>query len=71
MIKYPDGYFDDITDDPNSWGMCCSREMAIECAKDHYKLHIKRRRLALRNLIIAEAIIVLVIISAGICGIVH
>lgn len=33
---YPKWYFDEITDDPNSWGMCCDKERAIECAKEHF-----------------------------------
>lgn len=35
--KYPDFVYKGITDNENSWGMCCSREMAEECAEEYYK----------------------------------
>lgn len=35
--KYPRHLYDDITDNENSWGMCCSKEMAQKCAEDWYR----------------------------------
>ena len=35
--KYPSRIYNGITDDPDTWGMCCSKEMAYRCAESNYK----------------------------------
>ena len=34
--------YDGITSEPDSWGMCCSEEMAKECAEYNDKLFRKK-----------------------------
>lgn len=34
--RYPPQVYSGISDDPNSWGMCCSEEMARRCAEQHW-----------------------------------
>lgn len=34
--------YDGITSEPDSWGMCCSEEMAKECAKYNDELFRKK-----------------------------
>ena len=36
--RYPKEIYSGITDNPDSWRMCCSKEMARRCAEDNYKL---------------------------------
>lgn len=33
---YPPQVYSGISDDPDSWGMCCSKEMAHRCAESHW-----------------------------------
>ena len=39
---YPASLYADITDDPDSWGMCCSKEMAYKCAEEYYDNYIRK-----------------------------
>ena len=34
---YPSSVYFGITDDPDTWGMCCSEEMARKCAEENYQ----------------------------------
>lgn len=34
--RYPPQVYSGISDDPDSWGMCCSEEMARRCAEQHW-----------------------------------
>ena len=40
--KYPNWLYDGITDDSDSWGMCCSKETARKCAEEYYDRHMRR-----------------------------
>lgn len=43
--KYPGSIYSGIhPDDENSWGMCCSYEMACRCAEDNYDYNRKETR---------------------------
>lgn len=48
---YPPSVYFGITDDPETWGMCCSEEMARKCAEEHYdeqqKAYARERRIFL------------------------
>ena len=39
---YPSSVYSGITDDPESWGMCCSKEMAYKCAEEYYDTYIRK-----------------------------
>lgn len=41
MSKYPESLYSGITDDPDTWGMCCSEEQARHCAEAWYDDQIK------------------------------
>lgn len=41
MSKYPESLYSGITDDPDTWGMCCSEEQARHCAEAWYDNQIK------------------------------
>lgn len=41
MSKYPESLYSGITDDPDTWGMCCSEEQARKCAEAWYDDQIK------------------------------
>lgn len=34
--RYPPDIYRNITDDPDTWGMCCSKEAARSCAEAYY-----------------------------------
>ena len=34
--RYPPQAYSGISDNPDSWGMCCSEEMARRCAEQHW-----------------------------------
>lgn len=36
MSKYPENLYSGISDDSDSWGMCCGEEEARRCAEDWY-----------------------------------
>lgn len=40
--KYPDNVYFGITDNENTWGMCCSKEMAYRCAEEHWENTYKK-----------------------------
>ena len=40
--NYPSSVYSGITDDPDSWGMCCSKEMAYKCAEDYYDIYVRK-----------------------------
>lgn len=71
MNKYPDEVYRGINpNDENSWGMCCSYEMACRCAEEHYDMERKERRefwgFILKSLIISGAVIIgLCILNGG------
>ena len=44
MSKYPESLYSGITDDPDTWGMCCSEEQARRCAEAWYDDQIKEDR---------------------------
>lgn len=39
---YPSSVYSGIADDPESWGMCCSKEMAYKCAEEYYDTYIRK-----------------------------
>lgn len=43
--RYPPQAYSGISDNPDSWGMCCSEEMARRCAEQHWDAQ-KPNRLA-------------------------
>lgn len=56
--EYPKNLYDGITDDPDSWGMCCSREAAEQCAREWYDRY---HREELKYKIVAGTIAVLIL----------
>ena len=44
MSKYPESLYSGITDDPVTWGMCCSEEQPRRCAEAWYDDQIKEDR---------------------------
>lgn len=44
MSKYPESLYSGITDDPDTWGMCCSEEQARRCAEAWYDMRMKEDR---------------------------
>lgn len=42
--NYPASLYADITDNPDSWGMCCSKEMAYKCAEEYYDNYIRKKK---------------------------
>ncbi len=52
--KYPKDLYDGITSDPDTWGMCCSEEMARKCAESNYDIRWKTRMQYLKYCIIQE-----------------
>ena len=50
--KYPKDLYDGITSDPDTWGMCCSEEMARKCAESNYDIRWKTRMQYLKYCII-------------------
>ena len=38
---YPPSVYNNITDDPDTWGMCCSKEMAYKCAEEYYDRYMR------------------------------
>lgn len=68
MKKYPDEVYAGIhPNDENSWGMCCSYEMAYRCAEEHYDRERKEfRSFMIKALIISGIIItVLCVLNGG------
>lgn len=68
MSKYPESLYSGITDDPDTWGMCCSEEQARRCAEAWYDDQIKEdRKFGLIGFsvsaVVAIAVIVAVVIA--------
>lgn len=52
--KYPSRVYSNIhPDDENSWGMCCSYEMACRCAEQHYDADKKHSIIVFIQVIVA------------------
>lgn len=67
MKKYPDEVYAGIhPNDENSWGMCCSYEMACKCAEEHYDMERKEfRSFMVKALIISGIIITILCVLNG------
>lgn len=60
--KYPAHVYRGITGDPDTWGMCCSEEMARLCAEEHYD---RNRRDGAKFAFLAGIATLIVIIATG------
>lgn len=67
MKKYPAHVYRGITSDPDTWGMCCSEEMARKCAEEYYDTSKKEKKERISSAIISFIVILLafVIFAAG------
>ena len=60
---YPASLYADITDDPDSWGMCCSKEMAYKCAEEYYDSYIRKDKYdLLKTISLGIVVVVLMMI---------
>lgn len=60
--KYPARAYRGITSDHNTWGMCCSEEMARLCAEEHYDRY---RRDEIKFTVMAGAATVIAVTAIG------
>lgn len=69
MSKYPESLYSGITDDPDSWGMCCSEEQARRCAEAWYDDQIKEdKKFGIIGFsVVAVVVIALVIAVIVVC----
>lgn len=49
MKKYPDKVYEGINNNSDTWGMCCSENMARKCAEDWYDNHGGKREIILER----------------------
>lgn len=69
MSKYPESLYSGITDDPDTWGMCCSEEQARRCAEAWYDDQIKEdKKFGIVGFsVVAVVVIALVIAVIVVC----
>lgn len=67
MKKYPDEVYTGIhPNDENSWGMCCSYEMACKCAEEHYDAERKDfHKFMAKALVISGVVIAILCVLNG------
>ena len=62
--RYPPQVYSGISDNPDSWGMCCSEEMARRCAEQHWDV---QKPNTLANIALTTLV---VLCTVGVTGIV-